>query len=245
MPAVLNVISSPFDSYSRTARLAPGLLLLLGPVAVAIGAGVREWPAASALAAIVGAMGLPLALAEWVRRRGQQLQVGLWARWGGNPVVAALRDDGLIARKRRDALAAATGLPLAEANHPDFEEAATNAVRQLISATRDTSRYALVFAENKAYGFARNLLALRPIGVLLSSAAVVGGLALVAVSIRSQVLSTRGTTLGVAVAAVAVAFWLFYPSEERVRAAAHDYRDRLLEALDARALTSQGIPPRS
>lgn len=233
----------PLDSYSRTARLAPGLLLFLGPVAVAIGIGFPERPTVTMLATLVTAMGLPLALAEWVRRRGQLLQSRLWATWGGNPVVVALRGEGLIARRRRSALAAATGLPVDHPSHSAFEEAAANAVTRLISAIRDASRYPLVLAENKAYGFARNLLALRPVGLFVSALAVSAGIALIVISTQLDAISTPGTALGTAAAVAALGFWQWYPSEYRVRAAANDYRDRLLEALDAGALTPQGIEP--
>lgn len=145
----------PLDSYSRAARLAPGLLLLLGPFVLAVGAGLPKWPLAATLTSAGVTMGLSLALAEWVRRRGQRLQIRLWAAWGGNPVAAALREDGLVAQRRRKALAEATKLPVDDPAHPDFGVAIENAVRRLISATRDTSQYPLVFAENKAYGFAR------------------------------------------------------------------------------------------
>lgn len=236
MSDVLGRVAALFDAYSRTARLTPGLLLLLGPVGVAIGAGVPDWPGATALIAAAAAMGLPLALADWVRRRGQRLQAQLWASWGGSPVEAALRGEGLIARRRRDALAAATGLPVRNPDHKDFEEAITNGVRRLISATRDTSQYPLVFAENKNYGFARNLLAIRPIGVAASILSLGGGIVLVAASIQLDAMSALGTMLGAVAAAVITAFWMLYPSEDRVRRAASDYRDRLLEALDAGAL---------
>jgi hypothetical protein len=183
-------------------------------------------------------MGLPFALADWVRRRGQQLQSRLWAEWGGNPVVVAVREHGLIAQRRRTALAKATNLPLDDPDHPEFEEAAANAVRRLISATRDTSRYPVIFAENKAYGFARNLLAIRDIGIRISVIALIAGIILVGTSIELDGLSTFGTTLGAMVGAGAIAFWLWYPSEQGVRAAAEDYRDRLLEALDADVLVA-------
>lgn len=234
----LGGIAKQFDSYSRTARLTPALLLLLGPVAIAIGAGIAEWPIATGLTAVIAGMGLPLALVDWIRRRGQQLQSQLWAKWGGNPVVVAVRGDGLIARRRRAALATATDLPLGDPGHPDFEEAATNAVRRLISATRNTSRYALVFAENKAYGFARNLLAIRDTGIHVSATAFIVSIVLVGISVKLDGMSTFGTVAGSLVAAASIAFWSCYPSEQGVRAAAEDYRDRLLEALDAGALVT-------
>lgn len=236
MSDVLGRVAVRFDPYSRTARLAPGLLLLLAPVGVAIGAGAPEWPGATALAAAAAAMGLPVALADWVRRRGQRLQNRLWAAWGGNPVEAALLEEGLVARRRRGMLSKATGLPVHDPQDPNFDEAIANAVRRLISATRDTSRHHLIFAENKNYGFARNLFAIRPVGLKVSFLSVGGAIALVLVSIHSHAIRTIGAVLGAAAAAVMVVFWMFYPSEERVRAAAIDYRDRLLEALDDGAM---------
>jgi hypothetical protein len=238
MPDILGSISPSLDSYSRTARLAPGLLLLLGPVAVGIGAGLPEWPAASGLAVAAVVTGLPVALADWVRRHGQQLQDRLWKKWGGNPVVVSLRQEGVIADQRRKALAEETELPVDDTNHPNFEHAAENAVRQLISACRDKSEYPLVFAENKAYGFARNLLAVRKVGVYVSSVSLVIGILLVGLSTNLSELSKGGVILGALSAAAILAFWIWYPSEERVQTAAHDYRDRLLEALDSGALAS-------
>lgn len=195
------------------------------------------WPGVTGLAAVVAGMGLPVALADWVRRRGQQLQEVLWSNWGGNPVVVALREDGLIASRRRNTLAEATGLPLRDPGHADFEESAANAVRLLISATRDTSQYALIFAENKAYGFARNTLAIQTVGIRLSTIGLIAGIGLVGTSIKLDAVSVIGTTLGVLVAVGALLFWKLYPSEQRVRAAAGDYRERLLEALDAGAFS--------
>ena len=229
-------VAALINPYVRTARLVPGLLLVLGPIALGIGASASERPGITALRIATFGIGLPLALTEWVHRRGQRLQVRVWAKWGGNPVEAMLREEGRIARRRRDALAAATGLPVLDPQHQDFEEAISNAVRQLITATRDAAQYPLVFAENKNYGFARNLFALRPTGIWISALSVAIGIALLAASTRLEELSTLGTTLGCMVAVGAVVFWLFYPSEKRVRATANDYRDRLLEALDSSAL---------
>lgn len=176
MSDIAGEMTARLDEYSRTARLAPGLLLFLAPTATAIGAGAAEWPALTGLAVAAVVMGVPIALADWVRRRGQGLQTQLWNAWGGNPVVSSLRADGLIAERRRQALAQATGLPVNDLTHPEFEEAANNAVRQLITRTGAASqRYPLVFKENKAYGFARNLYAIRPLGLLISGLTIMAG----------------------------------------------------------------------
>lgn len=150
--------------------------------------------------------------------------------------MVSLRGEGIVARRRRAALAEATGLPVQDPEHPDFEEAAANAVRRLISATRDKSAYPLIFVENKAYGFARNLLAVRDVGLRVSAAGVIGGIVSFGMSSVRSELSTTGTSLGAVVAGGIVLMWLYFPSEERVRSASNDYTERLLEALDAGAL---------
>jgi hypothetical protein len=122
------------------------------------------------------------------------------------------------------------------ASASDYHEVAVNAVRRLISATRDRSKYPLVFAENVSYGFARNLLGIRTIGIGVSLAALLAGVGLVAASAETDALTMRGTMSGSVVAAAMLLFWVFFPSHDRVHAAHNDYRDRLLDALDAGAL---------
>lgn len=222
-----------FDSYSRTARLYPGLMLFLAPASVGVGLGISRWPEVTALGAVFVAAGMPLAIADWVRRRGQHLQSKLWNAWGGNPVLVELRKSGPVADRRRGKLAAATGFPLSDPDDLLFEETMTNAIRQLISATRDTSKYPLVFQENKNYGFARNLLAIRSSGVRVSAAATFAGIVSMLASFQFENFSLVATTAATLTASGVLLFWIFFPGEERVQAAANDYRDRLLEALDA------------
>jgi hypothetical protein len=71
-------------------------------------------------------------------------------------------------------LATATGLPVDGLDHPDFEEAAANAVRLLISPTRDSSRYPLVFTKNKSNGSLLTCLGIRPVGIYASGVALGG-----------------------------------------------------------------------
>jgi hypothetical protein len=225
-----------FDAYSRTARLTPGLLMLVAPAAVAIGAGAAAWPGATLVLSLLVVAGGQLPLAEWVRRKGQGLQRRLWEEWGGDPVTRALREDGPVAARRRGALARATRLPVDDTEDRDFDQAMQAAVRRLIDSTRDPARFSLVQEENRAYGFARNVMAIRTPGLILAGVSLAAGILLVALAAQSGVLSLAGTSVGSGVAALSVVFWWRYPSEARLLAAAVDYRDRLLEALDGGAL---------
>lgn len=227
---------SGFDGYARAARLTPGLLMLVAPAAVVIGAGATSWPDATVLVSLLVVAGAQIPLSEWVRRRGQRLQQRLWTKWEGDPVSLALRDQGAVADRRRSALGQATGLPVGDVDHPEFDTAIRAAVRRLIDATRDKDRYGLIHEENRAYGFARNLFGIRTPALVLACLSSLVGAVLIAVATWTQYLDVAGVLPGAGVAAVCVFFWFFYPSETRVAVAAGDYRDRLLEALDGGAL---------
>jgi hypothetical protein len=147
-----------------------------------------------------------------------------------------LSEAGPVAEQRRARLAKATGLPLENMSGPHFDEALENGVRRLITATRDRDRYGLVFEENRNYGFARNILSLRPMGLWLSAITLAIGVLVAIAALRIDEIGFLPIVIGTSAAASVTAFWYWYPTERRVRAAAADYRDRLLEALDAGAL---------
>ena len=236
MSDAVRALSTRFDGYSRAARLRPALLVLLGPLSVSAGVGIAASPLVTALATAASALGLSYVLSEWVRRRGQALQEDLWAKWGGGRVALALKSLGLVAEQRRRRLAAATLLPVDHIDHPEFDNLLDNAISRLITATRDTSRYKLVFVENKAYGFARNILAIRQVGVAVSALSVGCGAISVLFGLLAGTPSVLGALAGMTGAVLALLFWWTYPSEQRVIAAGNDYATRLLEALDAGAL---------
>jgi hypothetical protein len=230
-----------FDEYETQARAVPGLLALL-PIAVAgTVVGLRDDPIVSAVFAIVVAAGGPLLMAGFVRRRGLGLQAELVARWGGlrttdllrcrtGPTNAALRDQ------RRRELERVSNLELAtvkaeQADPQAADDLIETGIAVLRERTRGKDRFPLVFAENKNYGFERNLLAMRWIGVLSS---VIGGAALLTViglGIAGVVHHTLlELVLGLAVDLGLLAAWLWYPTEQRVRDAAVKYAGTLLDA---------------
>ncbi len=59
---------------------------------------------------------------------------------------------------------------------------------------------------------------------------------LVTKSVTSESLAIEGTEMAFGIATAATAMWLCCPTEERVYAAACDYRDSLLEAFDSETL---------
>jgi hypothetical protein len=210
-------------------------------VIVVAALGLRQNPAIAAVAGLLLAGGGPVVLASFVRSRGLAEQDRLWRQWGGAPTTGMLRHHGDPAGKaERDRLRAHVGhllgitLPAAadEDNDPAAADAAyVGAVQQLIRRTRDKTKFRLLFVENKNYGYERNLVAIRPTGLVIS------GLALF-VLIGAAVLSATGGAslhladpiVGAVVDAAVITIWLVVPNKDHVRRVAQAYAQRLAEA---------------
>ena len=123
-----------------------------------------------------------------------------------------------------------TGIKSVGANYDEQE--AADVVTALKARTRDAKRYPLVFVENCNYGFQRNLLAMRPVGLLVCALSVVVLIALAvlrsALDLEIEVFDLTAGFFGLI---LLTAMWFFVPSSSRVRGAADHYAERLLETI--------------
>lgn len=168
------------DPYAFRARIQPALIVVL-PLGLLVLVILSAQPLlVTALFGFLGAtVGGTVLVAHLGRERGYRKQFELWERWGGRPTVRLLRHrrtpgDDELSPGLRQQIEDWTGLPLPTRQE---EEAWTEwadgvygqAVGLLIAATRDTTTFPLVFAENVNYGFRRNLWGLKLYGVGISA----------------------------------------------------------------------------
>jgi hypothetical protein len=228
------------DEYEIRARLFPALLTVASLPIIVVALGFREEPLVTSLLALFTAIGGPLVLAYLVREQGGQLQEKLFSDWGGPPTTALLRaedqgerDSKRLQRRRAVEKVWGSSLPSREDEVKDpvaADEVYESAVSWLREHTRDKKVFPLVFSENCNYGFHRNLLALKPAGIVFTG---VGCLALVGVIIANLwLLSLAWFELlgGLAACGAVLALWLTFPTERRVRGAGETYAARLLDA---------------
>src|SRR5581483_8369165 len=111
------------------------------------------------------------------RNLGKNLEPNLWASWGGSPTTQLLRYRGpanpLMRERWHAVFSKLLGRPLPtlqeEVENPSAADAIYEAAVKLqISKTRDSRKYSLLLKENTYYGFCRNLLGLRPTGILIA-----------------------------------------------------------------------------
>jgi hypothetical protein len=230
------------DKYERQARLVPGLLALL-PVAVTVTAlGLRQAPVVSVVVSLLSISGGPVLLADTVRSLGLTAQDQLWSSWDGAPTTIALRlRESTMNVVQRDIWRAAVekvaGVKLAsgrsESTNPDRAdqtiEAAVSRIREL---TRDDPRFYVVQAENRGYGFRRNLYGVRTLGRIVSMLGLLTILGFIfwpLINGNHPALQTA-YVLGAVVDAFIAIGWYVMPSSVWVRQAGDKYAYQLLQA---------------
>lgn len=244
---MMKILESIKDPYERKARVIPGLIVtlpILVPLVCVYGA---KNPLLTALSALLGGSGAIYALANIARGLGKRLEEQLANTWGGMPTTIILRHrdsflDSVTKARHHDAIRDKLGI-----QPPTSDEERTNparadsvyvgATRRLRELTRGNK--GLLFRENIAYGFHRNMLAMKPIGILTSVGGFLSGVLMSGVislnppfvnlaNIEHIDLST-GLTLLVSLALCAA--WLFYFNEGAVRRIGFAYAERLFECL--------------
>lgn len=230
------------DPYERKARLYPALLAAL-PLIVVI-ALYTDWltfDVENALYITVAAAGL-FWLTGKTRDLGKAVEHRLLTKWEGMPSVTLLRHrDSVLDRyttqryHKAAAVLADVSLPdpTEEKNDPtDADERYRAVTTALLSKTRNTNEYPLLFKENISYGFWRNLRGVKPIACALAAVLVAFGLWVDRALVMNLQLP-EGAERAVVVSGVMILFgWVTTVTDETVRRAAQNYAQRLLEALD-------------
>lgn len=239
------------DSYERKARLYPALLALFPLIAMLA---ILYSPAGSVLTNIVmltASCGGLYLMTSICREMGKRLEPGLYKRWGGKPTTVLLRHrdstiDGVTKHRYHNFLASKIGEPFPdqeqEANNPDgADDVYQSAVRWLLNQTRDTQKFALLFKENITYGFLRNALGVKPIGLVISfcsavwilfSNGVVTTPAKFYLDINALVALPDTAIISLSASAIMLAVWLLFFTQASARRAAFTYAETLLRACD-------------
>lgn len=234
-----------FDPYVWRARVLP-MYFTLAPAILAIAATLPEGlslPLAGASAVVF----LPLSyfLSQVGADFGKRREPSLWRSWRGPPATRLLRhrnaDFNAVTRERVHARLRELGLtvPTPEEEAQDqsrADELYASAVDELRRRTRGRDAFPLVFIENVAYGFRRNLLGLKPLGLTITLAALgVAGWTLWARWSTSGTIAAVPLVIALLTVGIGLG-WALGVGPDQVRIPAERYARQLLEAaLDLEA----------
>jgi hypothetical protein len=248
-----DIVARVTDPYERPARLYPALLALLPLLAlVMLLYGPKATALTGAVTVAVSCGGLYL-ITNFCRESGKRLEEKLYREWGGRPSTQLLRHrdntiEGVTKRRYHAFLATKINVPFPEkdqeANNPAAaDEIYQSGVRWLLNHTRpeDNKKFDLIFKENVAYGFRRNALGVKPLGLVVA----VGSLLWVSVvegvffspnhrfiDITAFSRMSEPAMASLVVSVVLVVSWLFFFTKPSVHTAAFTYAETLLRACD-------------
>jgi hypothetical protein len=230
------------DAYEMRARIAPVIIVALPAIFTTLKEifDVSGWENIT-ITGIVAITLLTL-LAQLGRSRGKAIEHKLFRQWGGKPTTVLLRHHNTqidVKTKRR--LHKILNSNIEDIQIPTLQEETEapveadniydSAVYWLRSNTSDKKKFDRLHEENISYGFRRNLLGLKPFGLIISAASVGIDLFMEQPFSRTQLSKfvVRADTL---IAFSLVLFLLVVVKSLWVKQAAYNYAHALLNAVE-------------
>jgi len=253
----MEVLEKYFNHYIINARFKPALFVLM-PIAIT----TLAWcPEAKQLGGFVLTFlitfGVMTFLSNQVSNLGNQLQDKLFSDWGGAPTTILLRhsDETLdlhtkqryhkwLQLKLPDLIMPSSENEASDSgNADDIYASATNFLREF---TRSKTKYPMVYSDNVAYGFARNLLALRPIGIGVALVCVVLNIALlfayfsyyeqsIPIFVESHISMVIFGSLATVTSVYLLFFYVYFINSVLVHGRAFRYAKSLLAVCEERS----------
>ena len=199
---MLKELGKYFDHYTINARFMPACFSVLPFVLTML-----AWcPSSKSILGGSLTVLISFGVMTFISNLGNRCQKRLFSIWGGAPTTAILRHRDQVLDKYTkqryhkwlDGKIDGLSLPKVENEIKDQTDADLkyqSAINFLREFTRDKTKYPAVYRDNVAYGFARNLLSIRMIGLLVALICVVINLYLVWPALALAKVETDGIIL--------------------------------------------------
>jgi hypothetical protein len=231
------------DQYSLKARVYPALIVVL-PIFFFFFFYITEFAVYyHYITAFISIFLLSYLLSHLGRDAGKSKESKLYELWGGKPTTQILRySNSELDRLTKERYYRILQEKIKGLNIPTLDEEKQNAVNSdeiynscatyLISKTRNTNKYALLFNENINYGFRRNLWGMKPLGLCILLFCFLIHL-IIATDFFSSISFTPTIDLYLYIAfAFILCFWLFVVRPNWIKNVAFEYAKRLYETLE-------------
>lgn len=235
------------DPYERKARVTPGLLVALPLLVPLVAIYGQKHIVLTGVLAVLGGCGAIYTLANIARGRGKEFEEQLVKSWGGLPTTILLRHrnnffDRHTKELYHETIRTKLGIPIPNAEEEaaapeDADHAYMAAARLLRELTRGDTK--LLMRENIAYGFHRNMTALKSVGVISCLLGIGYGLVIAGIILptepyfNSAKIFSPGLAAGITLllSLSLLVSWLFYFTQAAVWRVGCVYAERLFERL--------------
>jgi len=220
------------DQYSLKARVYPLLITLFPILILGLSFSIKYDTIITSLSS-VGIISLFTYLfSQLGRDLGKKKEKELWRKWGGAPTNIIMQDSGYIDKITRDRYFAKLETLCPLENKDEIENKLKFWTKFLISKTRDTQKFNLLFKENISYGFRRNLFGLKPIGLTVVVIALIFNIVIgTDWPLKFEELSPNWLIPNSGLF-ILFLFWLLVVNANWVKIPAFGYAERLFESVE-------------
>lgn len=231
------------DTYSIKARVYPSFVVLLPALVIAIYYITDLKAYYHYLTALISVGFMSFILAQLGRDKGKNKEKDLFNSIGGKPTTMILRHSNshldFITKsryhKKLSEKVEGVIIPTIEEENinPDqADETYDSCAKYLISKTRDTEKFNLLFKENINYGFRRNLWGMKSWAIIiLMMSAILHSL--IATDYYTNIgLEPNSDVYPYLIFLILGLFWIFVVTKNWVKLTAYAYAERLYETLE-------------
>jgi hypothetical protein len=231
------------DTYSIKARVYPAFVVLL-PILVLALFYITDFKVYyHYITAFISVGFLSFILAQLGRDQGKNKETILFESIGGKPTNQILRHtnnhlDKTTKARYHNGLSekiqeiSIPTLEQEQANPQKSDEIFESCTKYLISKTRDTEKFNLLFKENINYGFRRNLWGMKMWGMIILIASAIAHMVIATDFFTNIGFKPTSDTYPYLAFFVLGAFWIFVVTKNWVKITAFAYAERLYETIE-------------
>lgn len=245
---MLEQLNKYFDHYSIHARFMPAFFIFLPMVLTTIAWCPDSTTVLGGAMTFLISFGVMSFLSTVISNMGNAIQKVYFERWGGAPTTTLIMpesDEMDRYTKQRyfkwlNSKIPDLNLLLDSDDKSDLQQKIRSATNFLREYTRDTKKYSAVYRDNVAYGFSRNLVAIRYIGIAVSIISIMINIGAMLFSaglwLHSETISTGEFgpvgIVALVVSVLSVALLVFVTNERFVKQRAFRYARSLYEVCE-------------
>lgn len=231
------------NSYNLKARVYPVILTIVPIIIIGIAYSLHLKSYYQLLSSFGVTTASYFLLSQLGRDKGKAIEKEMWKKWNGAPTTQILRysDDSIDKHtkiKYHQKLKELTNIgneineEFEKISPKEADEIYQSWSKYLISKTRDSKKYNLLFQENINYGFRRNLFGLKSTSISIIIFLLIGSAIYSLIINGFKVILISDLIVSKIILMLILFFWIKVVKEKWIKTVAFSYAERLIETIN-------------